>query len=100
MDIQRLSAMLSLDFPTTAPKPEAMPTDGPQFAEVLNQAMTRVEQDMGAANEATVRLVTGESTDIAQVMILSERANLSLGMAVQVRNKLLEAYQEIMRMPL
>jgi flagellar hook-basal body complex protein FliE len=33
-------------------------------------------------------------------MIASERANLSLNLTVQVRNKLLEAYQEIMRMPL
>ncbi len=101
MDIQRLSALLQTDLLQPEPtKSAAAPPDGPSFTDVLQQALGQVEQDQAAANEAAVKLATGEITDVAQVMIASERANLSLNLALQVRNKLLEAYQEIMRMPL
>lgn len=100
MNIQRLNAVLSLDSPFQEQKASAPTAEGPSFNEILNQAITRVEQDSVSASEAVVKLATGEITDVAQVMIASERANLSLGLAVQVRNKLLEAYQEIMRMPI
>ncbi|MFZ5826779.1 MAG: flagellar hook-basal body complex protein FliE [Bacillota bacterium] len=101
MDIQRLNSLLSLE-PTlkraeAAPQP---PESGASFTEILNQAMQRVERDQQVAGEMAIKLATGEINDIAQVMIASERANLSLGMAIQVRNKVIEAYQEIMRMPL
>lgn len=98
MNIQRLNALLSTDTPMSETKAVAS-GEGPKFAEVLNQALTRVETETEAAEAAALKLATGESTDIAQVMIASERANLSLGLAIQVRNKVLEAYQEIMRMP-
>jgi len=97
VNIQRLTALLNTEVPGVDPKP---PAQGPSFQDVLSQAMAQVEQDQVAANEAAVKLATGEITDVAEVMIASERANLSLGLALQVRNKLLEAYQEIMRTPL
>lgn len=100
MNIQRLSAVLSLDSPFQDKKASTPAAEGSNFGEILNQAITRVEQDTLSASEAVTKLATGEITDVAQVMIASERANLSLGLAVQVRNKLLEAYQEIMRMPI
>lgn len=100
MDIQRLSALLE----PTIKQPEATSPQGaqsgPSFAEMFEKALQQVETDQKIAGEMTVKLATGEINDIAQVMIASERANLSLGMAIQVRNKVIEAYQEIMRMPL
>lgn len=101
MDIQRLNALLSLE--PTLKKPEATAganQQGPSFAEVLGQALQRVEDDQRVAGDMMVKLAAGEIADVAQVMIASERANLSLSMAIQVRNKVIEAYQEIMRMPL
>lgn len=101
MDIQRLNSLLSLE--PTPKRPEASPQagqSGPSFAEMFDKALQRVEQDQQVADEMSLKLATGEINDIAQVMIASERANLSLGMAIQVRNKVIEAYQEIMRMPL
>ncbi|MFZ5813994.1 MAG: flagellar hook-basal body complex protein FliE [Bacillota bacterium] len=101
MDIQRINSLLSLE--PTLKRTEAAPQGqeiGASFAEMLGKALQQVEQDQKVANEMAVKLATGEINDIAQVMIASERANLSLGMAIQVRNKVIEAYQEIMRMPL
>lgn len=102
MNVQRLNALLSAESltPQTKPAAEPAPSQGPSFSDVLSNAMATVEKDQVNAAEAVTKLATGEITDVAQVMIASERANLSLGLAIQVRNKLLEAYQDIMRMPL
>ncbi len=100
MNIQRLSALLNTELPGVEPKSAVLPAQGPSFQDVLSQALTRVQQDQVAAGDAAAKLATGEIKDVAEVMISSERANLSLGLALQVRNKLLEAYQEIMRTPL
>jgi flagellar hook-basal body complex protein FliE len=100
MQIERVRALLASEAmlqPETEPRPVP---GGPSFSQVLNQALSQVEQDQVSAGEAIEALATGEINDIAAVMIASERANLSLGLTIQVRNKLLEAYQEIMRMPL
>jgi flagellar hook-basal body complex protein FliE len=101
MNVQRLDALLRATSPwQTTQQHEPQPAEGQRFGDVLARALEAVEQDQIKAQEAAQKLATGEITDIAEVMIASERANLSLGLAVQVRNKLLEAYQEIMRMPL
>lgn len=102
MDVGRLSAaLMSLDTSLNANPVKAEETPEAQsFGTALQQALDRVEQDQKNASDAAVQLATGQVSDIAEVMIASERANLSLGLAVQVRNKVLEAYQEIMRMPL
>lgn len=98
MNVQRLEAVLSMDQPFKQSQPQA--SSGTSFGQMLKDAMSVVEHDQTAAAEAGKRLVSGQVQDVAEVMILSERASLSLGLAVQVRNKLLESYQEIMRMPL
>ena len=97
MDIQRLNAMLSLE-PTLARESRNEVREGASFGDVLANAIRQVEQDQRHANEMAVRLAAGEVEDIAQVMIASERASLSLNLAIQVRNKVIEAYQDIMRM--
>ncbi|HEY8347888.1 MAG TPA: flagellar hook-basal body complex protein FliE [Symbiobacteriaceae bacterium] len=102
MEVQRLNALLQ---PMLLPRAEnagkaQSPPAGPSFAQALKNAIERVEQDQRLAEEAAVRLAAGQVDDLAEVMIAAERANLTLGLAVQIRNKALEAYQEIMRMSL
>lgn len=102
MEIQRLNMLLQ---PTQSSAVHASGTtqrtsDGASFGRVLADAIQQVEQDQRLAEDAAVRLAAGQVTDLAAVMIASERANLTLGLAVQIRNKALEAYQEIMRMSL
>jgi flagellar hook-basal body complex protein FliE len=99
MDVQRINSLLSLE-PTLkrTEQPDPAQTSGETFAQMLDRALEQVHQDLATADEMAVKLATGEIDDIAQVMIASERANLSLGLTIQVRNKVIEAYQEIMRM--
>ena len=50
------------------------------------------------ANSTIVALASGDQVDLHDVMIKSEQANITFQLAVQVRNKVLEAYQEVTRM--
>lgn len=86
----------------TAGKPKAAETAETSFADVLAEAIKRgieaTEQSQLDAEAKARQLATGEIQDIAEAMIASERANLTLGVAIAVRNKVVEAYQEIMRL--
>nr|PZN44043.1 MAG: flagellar hook-basal body complex protein FliE [Bacillota bacterium] len=73
---------------------------GQSFAAFLEEALARVEAQQREAQAAAVRLAAGQAPDLAAVILASEKATLSLQLAIAVRNKVIEAYQEIMRMPL
>lgn len=69
-----------------------------EFTDVLKNAINQVVDDMKTAETLKNQLATGEVKDLHQVMIAMEKANLGLQLTVQVRNKVVEAYQEMMRM--
>lgn len=75
-------------------------TDSNSFISMLKDKLDEVNNNQIAADNATESFIKGDSTDIHQVMLQSEEAKLSLELAVQVRNKLVEAYQELNRMQL
>lgn len=68
------------------------------FGEVLKKELDKVNDAQINAEKATQDLLTGEATDVHQVLLATEEAKLSLELAVQIRNKLVDAYQEISRM--
>jgi flagellar hook-basal body complex protein FliE len=68
------------------------------FGETLNQAMTDVNALQDEAGKAVSRMVAGEATDLHEVMIAVQKARTSFDLLMEVRNKTLEAYREIMRM--
>lgn len=70
------------------------------FSQYLRDALAGVEAAQRAAAVAGDRLASGQIQDLAQVVVASEKATLSLQLLISVRNRALEAYQEIMRMPL
>lgn len=76
----------------------AGPVGGKGFKDVLINALNDVNDLQFQSDALTERLVTGQVDDVAQVMMAAQKAELSLQMALQVRNKLIESYQEIMRM--
>lgn len=51
-----------------------------------------------AADQAVWRLAAGQADNLHEVMIAVERASIALELTIAIRNKLVEAYQEIMRM--
>jgi flagellar hook-basal body complex protein FliE len=68
------------------------------FASFLNGAINTVEHSRTQAAGAIDRLIAGEGADMHTTALAVQRAELQLEMFVQVRNKVVQAYQEIMRM--
>jgi len=68
------------------------------FGELLKKAFETVNAYQKNYDDVLLKLLAGEDVSVHEVMIAAEKAQLSLDLAVQVRNKALEAYQEIMRM--
>jgi flagellar hook-basal body complex protein FliE len=78
-------------------------TDAPAsdaFARLFSQGLAEVNASVGAAEQAMSRLAEGKPVELHTVMIELERAQLSVQTFVQVRNKLVEAYQDLIRMQL
>lgn len=70
------------------------------FARQLLDALEEVNRLQLEADRSIARLAAGEEIDLHQVVIAGEKAQLALQLTMQLRNKVLEAYQEIMRLPL
>ncbi|MCW3488749.1 flagellar hook-basal body complex protein FliE [Dethiobacter alkaliphilus] len=81
-----------------AAAPENKAAEG--FAGTLHKALGEVNQLQVNADEAAQKLAMGEAEDIHQVMIAMEQAKMAMQLTVQVRNKVVEAYQEVSRMQL
>ncbi|MEK7671330.1 MAG: flagellar hook-basal body complex protein FliE [Bacteroidota bacterium] len=68
------------------------------FGETLNQTMRDVNALQCEAGKAVQRMVSGEATDTREVMIAVEKAKTSFELLMEIRNKTIDAYREIMRM--
>jgi len=79
------------------PKPLVSVGDKP-FGEFLTEAISDVNQLQQTAHQGSIDLAAGKVQDISQVMIASEKASIALQLTMQVRNKVVDAYQEVMRM--
>ncbi|MDF2882606.1 MAG: flagellar hook-basal body complex subunit FliE [Clostridiaceae bacterium] len=70
------------------------------FIDTLKAKLNDVNDSQVAAEDKTAAFVSGDDTNIHDVMIATEEAKMSLELAIQVRNKLVDAYQELNRMQL
>lgn len=75
-------------------------TKGLSFGEFLNSAIQQVSGLQKESEQLNEALAMGLTDNIHQVMIASEKASVALQFTMQVRNKVMDAYQEIMRMPI
>ena len=81
--------------PNISQRPAALGKDVPDFKQVLMENIEQVNQLQQDAEAAVEDLVAGRRDDVAGVMIAKQKADLAFKMLLQVRNKLVEAYQEI-----
>lgn len=102
MKIQR--TLNSVASPSVQPAQDSKKTQGApdqkdaSFTETFKASITEVNRLQKEADQAIEALATGETKDIAQTMVAVEKANISFQLMTQVRNRIIEAYQEIMRM--
>ena len=71
---------------------------GPSFADSMKELFYSVNDKAGVADTKVVDVITGKNDDLHNAMIALEEANISFQLMLEVRNKMLEAYQEINRM--
>jgi flagellar hook-basal body complex protein FliE len=68
---------------------------GQPFKNILLEALNQVNSMQGQANEAVQQLVTGGDVNPAEVLTTLQKADISFRMMLQIRNKLVQAYQEV-----
>ena len=71
-----------------------------EFQNVLKSAIQEVEKSHNNANDAVRNFLTGEDGELHSTVLATQTAELQFDMFMQVRNKVVSAYQEIMRMPI
>src|ERR1043165_5213985 len=82
--------------PARSPAPGEGGTSG--FVQLFEQGVTRVDADIQGAEKALGDLAAGRSVELHEVMISLEKARISVQTFIQVRNRVLESYQDLMRM--
>jgi flagellar hook-basal body complex protein FliE len=97
MAIDGLRALGSID-PRTAYLGQAKTPGKGDFAQQLSSAIESVNQAQTHRDDLVASMVRGDAVEVHEIMTAAEEAHLSFELMLEVRNKLLEGYQEIMRM--
>ncbi|MFB6466635.1 flagellar hook-basal body complex protein FliE [Cytobacillus sp. Hz8] len=100
--------MNPITFPTTTKilsnqeitnKPSSTPFEAQKsFASVLKESINQVNEAQVTSDKLTEKLASGQDVDLHEVMIAGQKANITLQATIEIRNKAIEAYQEMMRM--
>jgi len=72
--------------------------EGTGFQDTLNSLISQVNTQLQDADKMSEEFAMGKSDSLHEVMLATEKASISLSFLLQIRNKVLDAYQEIMRM--
>lgn len=96
--IERSRAIQDLQATGAQAAPETQGQAGASFGASLMQALDGVNTAQARSGELTAAYERGEVTDIAKVMLARQESGVAFEATLQVRNKLLSAYQETMRM--
>lgn len=100
LEMRAMQATVAARQPQAQPVQETQAASGPSFAEMLGQAVNKVNDVQQTATQLATAFEMGDSgVDLTDVMIASQKASVSFQGMTQVRNKLVQAYQDIMQMP-
>lgn len=97
-DITSFPGIAGLGGPEGAAQAAKAKEGNGSFAAVLEQSLGEVNAMQQKADAAITALATGEKVSLHETMIAMEQADVSFRLMMQVRNKIVEAYQEILRM--
>lgn len=103
MSIEQISALGIADraeFVSQEPIKPSVQNQEVSFSSVLQGGVNQVNDSLNSANVMLEKLALNQPVSTHEVMITMEKAKLQLQMSIEIRNKLVEGYQEIMRMQL
>ena len=92
------SIQASQVMPSTQKASHSPAETGKAFSNLLSNALNQVNQSQVQANQSAQNLVNGTDSNLHNVMISAQKAEITLTAAVEIRNKVVDAYQSIMRM--
>lgn len=84
--------------PIASATPQTAGSGDGTFGSLVRTAVESLEKDQQQAEQEIARAVAGESPDLHRTIVALQTSELSFQLALQVRNKLINAYEEIMRM--
>ncbi len=97
----RLVPGLTDQFKIVKPGIENMaPQDKAEFSELLSDLLQSVNSSQNDAGQIQEALMNGDSVELHQVMIKAEEAGISMDLLLEIRNRLISAYNELIRMPI
>lgn len=91
---------LSPELERAIEKSPMQKSEGSSFGDMLMQKIEKVDEAQRVADQAVTDLASGKGRNLHEAVLSMEMAETSLRLMVTVRNKALEAYQEIMKMPI
>jgi flagellar hook-basal body complex protein FliE len=96
MQVNSLESILS-NFESINPKKNAKESDA-SFSDIFGDVLDNVKTTEAQATAANEAMLTGEADDLHSAMIASQKAETAVSLAVQIRNKVISAYNEVMGM--
>lgn len=95
-----MRAMQTDAMARTKPEAPVQEAGAPSFSDMLGQAVNKVHETQQVSSQMSSAFEIGQGgVDLTEVMIASQKASVSFQALTQVRNKLVQAYQDIMQMP-
>jgi flagellar hook-basal body complex protein FliE len=100
MNISGLASPLLVPPALAAPAAPASASAGSSFTDALSSAINEVESSRNSASKSVDQFLSGSGDDLHSTILATQRAELEFQMFMQVRNKVVSAYQEVMKMQL
>ena len=80
------------------PAPSVQKNEEPSFNDIMKESIQKVDQSQKEADQMLQDFIAQKNKDLHQVIIAWEKADISLQLLMKFRSKILEAYQDVMRM--
>lgn len=96
--IDRLPPLPGISGPREVPQ-SLQPKTAGGFGETLKEFISDVNQMQHVSADKTLKFATGEIKDLHEVMAAAEEASISMSLLIEIRNKVLDGYKELMRTP-
>lgn len=98
MTVNPLASSISNLLSTEAVSSESAKTGAGSFADIFTESFANVADTDQADKLSALELLAGESDDMSGLLLDAQKAEIALNLALQIRNKALDAYDTIMRM--
>lgn len=100
MNIEAIASLGMHDeiAPPAPGRVEAVPAGAPSFMQRVTEGIQEVNTQLLASQVDLQRLATGDADNVHDIMVRLEESRIALQLMLQVRNRVLEAYQDVMRM--